>query len=209
MFIFVSKCSSIAFCEWCTHCFVVSWRLKSPTTQSFVQQLVSANIKGNIKAPLYWPFVSVIHHRSPVVPPLVTGGGFHSQRVSNVNSVSKPWGLICMTYICNVDLSSSLQLASLICDFEVIHNQNERFLNNFSPYHIRHRMDESLHKHKTAFVTSLQRRFIQTADKAYVWKSNHSTQKLWDLITYPRRYGTNRGHIKHMFMHREADCTVT
>ena len=36
----------------------VSWRLNSSATVLFAQQLVHVNIKGNIKAPHYWPFVT-------------------------------------------------------------------------------------------------------------------------------------------------------
>ena len=38
-----------------------SLRLKSPATQIFVQRFVQANIKQNIKALHYWPFVCGIH----------------------------------------------------------------------------------------------------------------------------------------------------
>ena len=42
-----------------------SWPLKSSTTQLFNQQLIQANIKENIKAPHYTPFVREIY-QSPV-----------------------------------------------------------------------------------------------------------------------------------------------
>ena len=36
------------------------WHLKSQANQPFVQQLVQANSKENIKGPYYWPFVKEI-----------------------------------------------------------------------------------------------------------------------------------------------------
>ena len=43
----------------------LTWHLKSPATWLFVQQLVPANIKENIEARHYWPFMRGIH-QSPV-----------------------------------------------------------------------------------------------------------------------------------------------
>ena len=49
------------------------WRLKSPTSPLFTQPFVQAQIKENIKAPRYWPFVRGI------------------QRASNAENVSIWW----------------------------------------------------------------------------------------------------------------------
>ena len=46
----------------------VAWRLKSPETQSFVQQHADTINNENMKAPHYWPFVRQIH-RSHVNSP--------------------------------------------------------------------------------------------------------------------------------------------
>ena len=35
------------------------WRLKSPASHVFIQQLIQAQIKGNIKAPRHWPLRAV------------------------------------------------------------------------------------------------------------------------------------------------------
>ena len=50
------------------------WNLKSLATQLFAQQLVQVNIKENIQALHYWPFVREIHqwlvdfpHKAPVM----------------------------------------------------------------------------------------------------------------------------------------------
>ena len=61
---------------WC-HCSDVirsSWRLKSPETRLFVQQLIHLNNKENIIPPHYWPLVKGIHrwsvnspHKRPVI----------------------------------------------------------------------------------------------------------------------------------------------
>ena len=44
------------------------WRLKPPASQLFTQPFILAEIKENIKAPRYWPFVRGIH-RGPVNSP--------------------------------------------------------------------------------------------------------------------------------------------
>ena len=44
------------------------WRLKSPASGLFAQTFIQVQIKGNIKAPLHWPFKRGIH-RWPVNSP--------------------------------------------------------------------------------------------------------------------------------------------
>ena len=56
--------STLKLCHLMTHYCEVTWasgRIKSPTTRLFVQGLVQANSKGNMKILDYPPFVRVFH----------------------------------------------------------------------------------------------------------------------------------------------------
>ena len=65
-----------------SHNWLAPYHLKFLATLLFFQQQFQAKNKGNIKASHYWPFCEE--------NPSVTGG-FSSQRVSNLESISMSW----------------------------------------------------------------------------------------------------------------------
>ena len=75
-----------------------SWRLKSPLTRLFIQQLVQANIKENIKTLHYWPLLVKEFHSWFPSP---RAGSSESMSVScrhHGDGLFNDCNLICMSY---------------------------------------------------------------------------------------------------------------
>ena len=79
----------ITVTSWASYC------LKILTTRLFVQEPDQTIIKGNMKAPHYYPFCD----ENPAL-----AGGFPIQRANNAKKVSMPWHLLMLIYVCFLNL---------------------------------------------------------------------------------------------------------
>ena len=118
----------------------LSWCLESPGTPLFVQQLVHANAKGDIKVPHYWPFMTGIHRwpaDSPQKVPLTRAAFPYHDDVIKLNLFPRYWPFVRRIHQSPVNSphKGSWRVAlmfSLICDW------TNRWVNNRDTDDLRH-----------------------------------------------------------------------